>query len=890
MRQKEESIMNKSRVIFATIAAVFIVYTFHLFCVRLGAAEEHGSTSLTILSDSKESKEGSQTAKANGVIKLPADAGVPGTPYGECIRWAAEELQTVLKEAEGPKPSGVTVIVTSRSWPGSRETSDKIPAEAFRLIIKDPDGTVNDTSHGAGDAEITGTDAVGAMYGIFELAEQLRQGRLENATQQPFLEFRADNPFAHWKPFLLNDVAMWKAYIDMLARNRFNVLDIHGGYDLATTEFPNLYPRLVTVPDYPDVGDKADQASNLADFKAILAHGKNRGVKVILMNYHAAAEGVPAEKLADYTAKAVATLLKECPDLKMLGFRIGESGQETNFFEEAYLKGAADSGRSDVRLYTRSWGTTREALEKIGKARGGEFDIEIKYNGEHLGLPYNCVTQQNSATGANYSYQGYIEGTNLPYDIIWQVRANGTHRFWSWGQSSLVRRAAGSFALGNARGFTLEPQIAYFDPLAETYYKAAEDQQVYKFIWQKHWMWYFLWGRLSYNPNLPEETLVAEFQRHFGASGRVIYEALQSSGWIVPLVFAYRYQGEDHRMYAPERETGCFIPGHADWKNAKEPLDVRAKEIGNKLDALSFAKHEPVDTQTFISIGDFVTKKLEDSSDGRIGPANVAHVLSNAAEKTRNAVAKVTSLSGRAADEWRLLKTDILCASYLGDFYANRILGTTHLLYACKSGSQTDYDKALQYLGESRQAWKKLAETADAVYGPLNDSLRKEPKYQWSVQIPLLEKLDATAVTLWNNRSSSTTTAKPLTFTATEQGGDIGIEVTELRHTIQNNEVTITCHIKADAGVRSAVLFHKKISMTYGWQSTPMTVNEETASITLPIDESGLLYYVQITNTKGLTGNFPNVFKSNPYRFINPSEVKPGSSSKPAKGHSEQTG
>ena len=858
MSQKEESIMKKSRVVFSTIAAAFVVFAFHLTSVRLGAPMCIGE---------EQNEQIPMYPDVHREIKLPADAA-------ECIKWAAEDLQTALRDAKGtnnlPMYIGISISV---------QAVEKLPAEAFRLTTKD------------NAVEITGTDAVGAMYGIFELVEQLRNGKVESTTQQPFLEFRADNPFALWEPFLLNDVVMWKAYIDMLARSRFNVLDIHGGYDLSTTDFPNLYPRLVTVADYPDVGNKADQARNLADFKAILAHGKNRGVKVILMNYHAGAEGVPKEKLADYTAKAVATLLKECRDLKMLGFRIGESGQKTDFFEKAYLKGAADSGRSDIQLYTRSWGTTREALEKIGKALGGKFDIEIKYNGEHLGLPYHCLTQQNSATGANYSYEGYVEGHGHPYDIIWQVRANGTHRFWAWGQSSLVRRAAGSFTFDNARGFTLEPHIAYFNPYAEIYYKTAEDQQVYKFIWQKHWMWYFLWGRLSYNPNLAEENLVAEFQRHFGASsGRAIYEALQSSGWIVPLVFAYRYQGEDHRMYAPERETGCFIPGHADWKNAQEPLDVRAKEIGNKLDALSFAKHEPIDTRTFISIGDFVSKKLEGSSDVRIGPAYVAHTLSDAAERTRNAVAKVTGLSGGAADEWRLLKTDILCASYLGDFYANRILGTTHLLYACKSGSQTDYEKALQYLGKSRQVWKKLAETADAVYKPLNDSLRKEPKYQWSIQIPLLEKLDATAATLWNNRSSSTTTAKPLGFTATEQGGDIGIEATELRHTIHNNKVTITCRVKADAGVRSAVLFHKKISMSYGWQSAPMTVKEETASITVPIDESGLLYYVQITDTKDLTGNFPNVFKSNPYRIISPFEVKQVSFSKPVEGHSEQTG
>jgi len=50
-------------------------------------------------------------------------------------------------------------------------------------------------------------------------------------------------------------------------------------------------------------------------------------------------KSVTTNNLADYTAKAVATLLREMPELDMLGFRIGESGQEENFYQKAYLKG-----------------------------------------------------------------------------------------------------------------------------------------------------------------------------------------------------------------------------------------------------------------------------------------------------------------------------------------------------------------------------------------------------------------------------------------------------------------------------------------------------------------------------------------------------------------------
>src|SRR5207302_4897009 len=106
------------------------------------------------------------------------------------------------------------------------------------------------------------------------------------------------------------------------------------------------------------------------------------------------------------------------------------------------------------------------------------------------------------------------------------------------------------------RGFSLEPQIAYFPYDAASYYAKDEDKKVYKYIWEKYWMWYLAWGRLSYNPELPEETLIAAYEKRFGPAGKDIYKAMQDSGWIVPLIMAYRDQGPDHRDFSPETETG----------------------------------------------------------------------------------------------------------------------------------------------------------------------------------------------------------------------------------------------------------------------------------------------------------------------------------------------
>jgi hypothetical protein len=806
----------------------------------------------------------------------PAAAALqlPQTPAA-CVQWAAQDVAAALQEARAD--SGADVQLEIR--PGK-----ELPPEGFALTVSGQ------------TVRLIGGDEVGAMYGLLELAEQIRNGgahdqwsavaaTLHSTTQRPFLEFRAVNAFIHATDRSLRfDVPMWKAYIDQLARARFNVLDLHGGYDLRTTRFPNLYPLLVHVPDYPNVGDPEQQLQNLADFKAIVRYASSRGMRVAFMNYSVGGLAPRDDTLADYTAKAVAELLRQAPELSMLGFRIGETGQSADFFQRAYLQGVALSGRKDIRLYTRSWLTTRDQLETVGRATRGRFGIEIKYNGEQLGLPYQAIGKG----GHSYSYQGYVKA-NAPYQIIWQVRANGTHRFWAWAGADFIRRAVQSFTLGRALGFTLEPDVAYFPLDAASYYRSPADQRVYRYIWQKYWMWDFMWGRLSYDPQLPEATLIAAFRQHFGAAGTAIYAAMQAASPIVPLVCAYRYQGPDQRDWSPETETGCLANRGRSW--TRLTLAARAALIGvgrpGSFDALSFSMHPPMDPSAFAGIRDFVHARLKGQPEGRVGPAWVARLLTDAADATRAAVDHVGTVDGPAGtqrswvgaagwgDEWRLLKTDLLCSADLGDYYAARILGVTHLFYATLTGNAPDYEQAVRYLAQSRERWKALAENADAVFAPLDNRLRHEPQFQWSQPLPALEKTDATAPVLWA-AAHPHPGAPPLRFTPAEVGADPGIEVTEVRHQLQSGRVTVTCHVTAKEGVKTVWLWYRDLPSESVWQQATMSRGGDEFSAVAPITPAGLMYYIEVEDGKGEARDFPDVLQATPRWVIDPWEVQGG--------------
>ncbi|MDQ2732885.1 MAG: hypothetical protein M3Y56_14595, partial [Armatimonadota bacterium] len=507
-----------------------------------------------------------------------------------------------------------------------------------------------------------------------------------------------------------------------------------------------------------------------------------------------------------------------------------------------------------LRLYTRSWLTSKDQLQAIGEARQGRFDIEIKYNGEQLGLPYQAL----QGGYGSYSYEDYLD-LPAPYRIIWQVRANGTHRFWVWADTEFIRRTVQTFRMGNARGFTLEPPIAYFTPRAAAYYKKPEDAGVYQYVWQKDWMWYLTWGRLAYNPDLPVETLQAAYREHYGPSGPAIYAAMQASGPIVPLALAYRFQGPDHRDHSPETETGA--------------LSYRKSKGTGSLTPLTFGENTPMDHRSYVGIDEFVRRRIDGKADGRIGPDVVAADFAEDADNTRATVNRVEEPTGRAGEEWRLLKVDLLSASHLADYYADRIWGVMRLDYALRTGTEEEYDKAVDDLARSRQDWKTLADTADSVYAPLLNKLRGQVDYQWSSQLEPLETLDKTVPDLWAARKPQAP-AGPLTFPPLYHGAGVMDIHDKLPRA---GAVTITGQVSRPRTTKALVVWSKPLPSEAKWTSQIVPFADDGRwSVDLPITPQGLLYSVEVQDMDGSAMNFPDVRTGTPYIAITPAEMQAG--------------
>jgi len=662
------------------------------------------------------------------------DGSDPATPvaYGRCA------VDEALAEARSAKT--VALFTTG--------DADAAAAAALEPLL-DPAPESYVVAALGGETVVLGRDPVGTLYGALEVAEGLRlegDAALPVAAAlrgRPAVAFRAANLFlvlpasgdADWW-FL--DEGFWRQYLDLLVHARFNFLDLHGMYDLATTVFPNALPYFASSPSLPDVGVlPAARDRNQAMLKRIVDLAAARGIRVGLMTYSASSslDGVAPETLDDYslqlyTREAVADLATRTPGLDRIGFRIGESGRTAAFYVGSFVAGAADAG-TGVRIYTRSWLTPKDDIAALADATGGTLLVESKMNGEHWAAPYPVAGGAFAGWGS-YSYQDFLTPP-APYDFVFQVRAGGTHRIFR--EASYQRTATavrGLLALSpRVLGFSLEAPHAYFPQ--RDYYHARAADRVSPWTFARDDLMYLLWGRLAYDPTTPADTFRAVLAYEAGTDG--LWAPLQAASDIVPWIQTASTCGPDHRDFAPELELGGdvgFWAGLAGGPARGHPCDAKTA-----FD--TFAVADPAAAAADLASGD---------PQSRLSPVDVAARVLDDARVAAAAQPGPGGGNALGAD----IARECLALGDLGQYFGHKLRGATALAVHARTGAPDWLGAARSETLLAAAAWRALAGDTGYIL-PFADNLRMRPlgyaPFHWSMEVPALDDdgaaLDAVA-------------------------------------------------------------------------------------------------------------------------------------------------
>ncbi len=608
---------------------------------------------------------------------------------------------------------------------------------------------------GGGQVMVDGGDARGLMYGLLDVAEQLRVfHKVSGKQDKPFLKYRMlkFNPPLKGNVYLSDedaansawffDLDYWDAFFKMMAKARYNVISFWHSHP---------FGNMVTLAKYPEAallqGAEMDKAKQFYHSLFQLAHA--HGIDVYWMTWnihvtpgfakaHSVKDGQDSPLIRDYAKECMRETLREYPEIDGWGTCPGEAmgsldanGRE-DFIRECILEPMRETGRK-MPLIHRYWGAEPPALAKMVSDAKYPADVllDIKFNGEHM----------YSSPKPHVQDQRWFNQSPKPYQILWHLRNDDLYQF-NWGDPdfayALIKNCAGS------GGFVMGSEVEV--PGVDRYHtKETEWHKTWKYQFEKHWFRWMLWGRAGYNPNMGEDVWRGMYQAKYGKEiGAKVYEATKTASKIIPAVERFHWDYMNGDWYAEGNIGG--------WNTSAEMPrpNFRRNQMWHDLDGYIF--NNTID-EGMLSIPEMVGESTVSGKlpSGRKTAFEVAAELGQWSAKVDSLAheAETLAIGPRAMPRDVILRQakmesldcdlmDLSAISKLGDFYAEKLnaAGSAGLLLF---GFNPDVrDVAVTMAKQAADSWSRLADIADRHY--LKHEVWLMGQFSWGMYTPFVQR------------------------------------------------------------------------------------------------------------------------------------------------------
>lgn len=588
------------------------------------------------------------------------------------------------------------------------------PAEGFRL-------TGN---------RLIASDERGLMYGLLQAAEQIhRDGRFTDVAESPSVAMRGIRYFLHNEDLERDwyySRAYWDEYFGMLAQNRFNRFNLVFAHQ--TDYLAPPYPFWFDLPEFPTIHARklsAEQRQkNFEMLQYISQDAKDHGIDFTLgiweqniQSYRKPpmvpmSEGLTRENIGPYTYAALKKVLQSCPAISSVQMRTNsESGIPNEDQEEFYGKyvfpAIHDAGRPII-LDLRGW-LMAAGMLKISAGANVTARLSSKYWAEDIGRPY-----QPAETYANYSYVNFLQKKRA-YQFYWELWALGSNRLLLWGSPDYVRRAVSTFSLGDAVGFEIDPPLAQKgfgnDPGKWEVFTPAQHRRVFwKWEFERYWLFYRLWGRLSYNPQVTQRVWLDDMAARFGAATPSVMKAYETASLVVPEIVAVHLA--DPNMYIwPEINPGGLVDAYrvvlpSDWRYVASIPEA----VGNRLAHLGSAKQTAPETAArFDAMADTIDQAL-DGAQRQIKPS----------------------------PEWLSTEPDLRVLALMARYHGRKQIAAYHLELFDRTQDESSLRVAREALESGLRIWQQLVKLTDGLY-PETMSFAPNDRGDWKDKLPYVQ-------------------------------------------------------------------------------------------------------------------------------------------------------
>ncbi|RPI21562.1 MAG: carbohydrate-binding family 6 protein [Acidobacteria bacterium] len=597
---------------------------------------------------------------------------------------------------------------------------------------------------------VLAADAAGTMYGGLDLAESIRLGTLATLTDSdhaphiarrgikfnipldartPSYSDNSDSAQANIPEMWSFD--FWREFLDEMARHRYNVLSLWSLHP---------FPSIVKVPEYPEValddvkrttiklddsfshsGDDMVRPEMLANIETVrkmtiaekiqfwrdvMQYANDRGIEVYIFTWNIFTFGAEGkygitsaqtnQATIDYFRASVRETVLTYPLLAGFGITAGEhmENRKDEFSNEKWLWKTYGLGILDakklqpdrkVRLIHRFHMTGQSQILEEWKNYPDPFDFSFKYAIAHM---YSTPAPP---------FIKPLLGT-LPASLrTWLTVRNDDIYSFRWGDPD--------FARAFIRAIPPAEKIAGFYMGPDGYnwgreFLSTEPETPRQLVMKKQWYSFMLWGRLSYEPKLPDylflKTLAVRFP---GVDSDTLAEAWAAASRIFPQITRFFWGDIDLRWFP---EACLSHKRHKGFYTVRHFIEGRTMPESGILDVLTYR-----------------SGTTGSRPAGVVTPLQVADNLAGYADKTLELIRSLGPSGGKPiSKELRLTLGDIQAMAHLGHYYAEKIRGATVLAFYDKAGKAEDQDAAVRHLVSALEHWKKYAGTATRQYKP----------------------------------------------------------------------------------------------------------------------------------------------------------------------------
>ena len=566
---------------------------------------------------------------------------------------------------------------------------------------------------------VLGGDAVGAMYGGLQIAENISFDGFSgsfDSEESPYLLHRGmklNLPLDRRIPTYVGrwtsnsakkaiphvwDMTFWKTLIDQQARNRYNVLSVWVHHP---------FPALVTLPDYPKVClpgiegfdgfvREMDHAQRVAFWREVMQYAHVRGMTFCFFNwnihlehakdqYPALTEDPNNSTTIDYMYKSMRALLETYPELDGFGITSGDGMHGTqeentrwtwNAMGKAVKDYLSEHPSRQFNLIHRSVGSSPEAWNTLyaplKAVPNATMDFSAKYAMAHM---YSTTTPK---------WTGDIEGVTKLGMRTWLTLRNDDYFYFNWGDPKFVR--AFLTAIPHKESVVgMYIGIDGYNP-SRTYFCKNESLNGQLEV-ERRWYMEMLWGRISYNPGIGDDVFKNLLARRYPTvSAGDLFEAWALASRSLPKVTEL-VMGEwklDFHWY-PE---GC-------WSDPRRCGGFRT--IDGFADDTTVAKGS--------SLCDIAT-----SAKGECQGRKSSYVVADEMQAdARKALSLINTMQSGGNADLEVTINNVKQMAYLSTYYAHKIRGATYK----KAGAS---DRAREEMGKAYCWWMAYSRSMDKTY------------------------------------------------------------------------------------------------------------------------------------------------------------------------------